>query len=173
MEAKYNRGDYVRYACNGVCRVDDIRREARPGTREETEFYILKPVASSGGTIFVPTENPVLLGKMQPLTTAEEIDGILTAVKEQPAPWLDDRKARTAAFQTVLKQSDLREMIEMVSCLYHRRQAIASRGRKLSSSDESVLRRAEGLVANELAFVLQIEEKLVGPYIREKLGISE
>lgn len=173
MAIQYGKGDYVRYATSGVCLIEDIRREARAGTREEKEFFILKPVANNGGTVFVPADNPVLLEKMQPISTVEEIEDILTSVQSAPVDWIDDRKVRAAEFQAILKQSNLRELLALATTLYRRRETIAARGKKLASSDETVLRRAENLIQNEMAFVLGIEEKQVGSYIRERLGIAE
>lgn len=173
MAAQYCKGSYVRYASSGICLIEDIRREAHAGTREEKEFLILKPVASKGGTVYVPADNPALLEKMQPISTAGEIESLLSSVRAAPMEWIDDRKNRASAFQAILKRSDLRELLEMVSSLCRRRQDLAALGKKLSASDEAVLRRAEGLIQNELAFVLGISEKQVGPYLRDKLGILE
>lgn len=173
MTTQYGKGDYVRYASSGVCLIEDIRQETRPGSREQKEFYILKPVANHGGTIFIPADSPVLFEKMQAVPSAEEVSQILLSVKEQETEWVDDRKVRSANFQAVLKQCELKELIEMVRCLYQRRKDIAARGKKLSSSDETLLRRAESILENELSFVLQIPEKQVGAYLREALEIVE
>ena len=173
MAVLYGKGDYVRYAASGICLIDDIRQEIQPGSRERKEFYILKPVANHGGTIFVPSDSPVLLEKMKAVPSAEEISQLLLSAKAQEAAWIDDRKTRTAAFQTVLKQCDMQSLLEMVSCLYRRRKAVAARGKKLSASDEASLRRAEGILENELSFVLKIPEKQVGAFLREQLGIDE
>lgn len=173
MTAPYTKGEYVRYASNGVCLIDDIRQEISPGSRDKKLFYILKPVSNHGGTIFVPADNPALLNRMRPLPTGDEINDILLSLKNQDTAWIDDRKARTAAFQAILKECDLRALLELVSSIYQRRQSLAARGKKLSASDESVLRRAEGLIENELSFVLKLEEKQVGAYIQEKLNLPD
>ena len=55
MAEPYRKGEYVRYACNGVCLVDDIRLDVPAGKGTPKEFYILKPVSNPASTIFVPT----------------------------------------------------------------------------------------------------------------------
>ena len=50
----------------------------------------------------------------------------------------------------------------------YKRQLLAT-GKKLGASDETLLQRAEGLIANQVSFVLQVEDSQVGTYIREKL----
>ena len=171
MAEAYRKGDYVSYSCSGVCRIDDIRQEAPAGKGEPKTFYILKPVADPGSTIFVPTSSPVLLAKMQRLPNKEEADAMILSTKEDEMVWIEDRKLRAAAFQTILKNCSLKELLGLVTCIYQKRADLAAKGKKLAASDESTLRRAENLIENELSFVLQLEGGQVGAYIREKLGI--
>ena len=42
MEQVYRKGEYVRYANNGVCLIEDIRSDSPKGKGKE--FYVLKPV---------------------------------------------------------------------------------------------------------------------------------
>lgn len=171
MAEQYRKGDYVSYSCSGVCLIDDIRQEAPVGKGEPKTFYILKPVADNGATIFVPTSSPVLLARMQRLPNKEEVDAMILATKEEEMAWIDDRKVRSAAFQTILKACDLKDLLGLVACIYRKRSQLTAQGKKLSSSDESTLRRAEGLIENEFSFVLQLKGDQVGAYIREKLAL--
>lgn len=52
MAEPYRKGEYVRYACNGVCLVDDIRLDVPAGKGTPKEFYILKPVSNPASTHF-------------------------------------------------------------------------------------------------------------------------
>ena len=167
----YRKGEYVRYAVNGVCLVEDIRKDAVSRGKEPREFYVLKPVADPGSTILVPTDSEPLLAKMARLPDREELDRMILSTKDATLEWIDDRKLRAASFQAMVKTADLRELICLVGCIYRKRLELTSAGKKLSSSDEGILRRAESLIENELAFVLQIEGDQVGSYIREKLEI--
>ena len=170
MAEAYRKGDYVSYSCSGVCLIDDIRQESA-GKGETKTFFILKPVADPGSTIFVPTSSPVLLAKMQRLPNKDEADGMILATKKDQMAWIDDRKVRAAAFQTIIKACDLKELLGLVACIYQKRVDLAAKGKKLAASDESTLRRAEALIENELSFVLQLKGDQVGAYIRKKLDI--
>lgn len=68
MAEPYRKGEYVRYACNGVCLVDDIRL-GRPRRQRHTQG-ILHPETCQqpASTIFVPTGSPALVEKMGPVT---------------------------------------------------------------------------------------------------------
>lgn len=171
MAEEYRKGDYVSYSCNGVCLVEDVRVDAPTGKGEPKTFYILKPVADQGSTIFVPTSSPTLLAKMQRLPSRGEVDALILSTKESDLPWIEDRKVRAASFQTIIKTCNLRELLALVSCIYQHRQALSAKGKKLTAADEAAMRRAEGLIENELSFVLQLSGDQVGTYIREKLAL--
>ncbi len=171
MAEEYRKGDYVSYSCNGVCLVEDIRVDAPTGKGEPKTFYILKPVADQGSTIFVPTSSPTLLAKMQRLPSRGEVDALILSTRESALPWIEDRKVRAASFQAIIKACNLRELLELVSCIYRHRVALSAKGKKLTAADEAAMRRAEGLIENELSFVLQLSGDQVGAYIREKLAL--
>ena len=168
----YQKGEYIRYGINGVCLVEDIREDAVSKREAPRRFYVLRPVADPGSTILVPTDSRPLLEKISRLPGRAELDGMIQSARSATVEWIDDRQARAAVFQALVKDCDLRELICLVGCIYRKRQELAAAGKKLSSSDENILRRAEGLIENELAFVLEIEKDQVGAYIREKLEID-
>ena len=102
-----------------------------------------------------------------------ELDELILSTRGRELEWIDDRKERAAQFQQAVKRCDLRELLCLVGCIYRRRLDLTAAGKKLPAADETVLRRAEGLIENELGFVLDLEGPQVGAYIREKLGIEE
>ena len=106
---------------------------------------------------------------MARLPNREELDQLILSVKDHPLPWIEDRKARLASFQTIVKACDLRELICLVVCISRRQRSLVPTGKTLGASDETLLQRAEGLIANQVSFVLQVEDSQVGTYIREKL----
>lgn len=169
MADTYQKGEYARYACNGVCLVDDVRLDSLARKEAPKEFYILKPVSNPASTIFVPTGSPALVSKMSRLPDREELDRMILSVKGLTFPWIEDRKARLARFQEIVKECDLRDLICLALCIYQRKRDLTAAGKKLGASDEGVLQRAEALIENQVGFVLQVSGDQVGPYIRSKL----
>lgn len=94
---------------------------------------------------------------------------MILSVKGLTFPWIEDRKARLARFQEIVKDCDLRDLICLALCIYQRKRDLTARGKKLGASDEGVLQRAEALIENQVGFVLQVSGDQVGPYIRQKL----
>ena len=128
MAETYQKGEYIRYACNGVCLVDDVRLDRLTKKEPPKEFYILKPVSNPASTLFVPTGNATLVAKMSRLPDREELDALILATREEPLDWIDDRKIRLASFQTIVKECDLGQLISLVSCIYHRREDLIAAG---------------------------------------------
>ena len=80
MAETYQKGEYIRYACNGVCLVDDVRLDRLTKKEPPKEFYILKPVSNPASTLFVPTGNATLVAKMSRLPDREELDALILAL---------------------------------------------------------------------------------------------
>ncbi len=169
MADSYRKGEYVRYACNGVCLVDDVRLDRLANKEAPKEFYILKPVSNPASTIFVPTGSPMLVSKMSRLPDREELDKLILSTKGIQFPWIEDRKVRLAQFQAIVKECDLRDLLCLALCIRQRKRSLSAEGKKLGASDEGVLQRAEALIENQVGFVLQVSGEQVGPYIRSKL----
>ena len=167
---RYEKGEYVRYGISGVCRIEDIRTDSLT-KKSSGEYYVLHPIAERGATIMVPTDSETLTAKMARLPSREELDALIVSAQETDVVWIEDRKERSAQFQQMVKRCDLSELLGLVGCLYHKRVELEGAGRKLTAADDAILRRAEGLIENELGFVLELEGPQVGEYIREKLGI--
>ena len=104
------------------------------------------------------------------LPTREEVDQLILTAKDGTLAWVDNRKDRTALFQTLVKTSDLQGLMGLARCIFQKKQELLSKGKKLSASDEGILRRAEGLIVNELAFVLCLPLDQVRGYIQAKLN---
>ena len=100
MAEPYRKGEYVRYSCNGVCLVDDIRMDTL-GKEAPKEFYILKPVSNPASTIFVPTASQALVDRMARLPNQEELDQLILSTRDKEIPWIEDRKVRLASFQAI------------------------------------------------------------------------
>ena len=88
MAEPYRKGEYVRYSCNGVCLVDDIRMDTL-GKEAPKEFYILKPVSNPASTIFVPTASQALVDRMARLPNQEELDQLILSTRDKEIPWTE------------------------------------------------------------------------------------
>ena len=161
----YQKGDHVRYGTNGVCVIADIETMTSMDRRSVKDYYVLRPVAESGTKIFVPLDNPALLGKMHAILTREEINEAIRQSAADPLPWVGDRNRRSEAFKEILKTAEPFPFLQLCSCIHGRRLQLSQEGKRLSGSDEAILKQAERLVENEFAFSLDIPRSEVAAYI--------
>ncbi|MBP1569808.1 MAG: CarD family transcriptional regulator, partial [Oscillospiraceae bacterium] len=62
-----------------------------------------------------------------------------------------------------------KDIATLIRSLYLHKKELAEKGKKLRSSDEQIMQRAEKLLYGEFAWVLGIEPKEVVPFIRERI----
>lgn len=164
----FHKGDTVIYGASGVCEIDEITIRSFCG--ENREYYVLRSVYCAGETVFVPTDNDVLTGKMYPALTRDEIDGLLTRLPADAPAWIESDDERKIRFAEILTSGDREALIGMIRSLYDHRERQEKRGRKLHLADERSFREGEKLLCEEFAHVLQIRPEQVADYIRKKLG---
>jgi len=170
---EYKKGDYVRYSSNGVCFIEDIRTIDINHSKNPKTFYVLKPISTNSSTIYVPLENEELVSKMWYILSKTDIDNLIDSVMQEKIDWIPDRKERINCFKQILKDSDPKELLKLVGCIYLKKQELRNEGKKLSSTDENHLAQAEALIENEFSFVLKLDDFSVGNYIRARLGILD
>lgn len=167
----YKKGDYIRYASNGVCLIEDMRDIDIKRSKKPKKFYVLKPVNASLSTIYVPLDNEELVSRMQRLPSKAEIDCLIDSVEQEKIDWISDRKMRNESFKQIVRNSDPKELLKLVGCIYLEKERLSELGKKLSSTDQNYLSQAESIIENEFSFVLGLADIDIGDYIRKKLGI--
>lgn len=160
--------DYVNYSTHGICKIEDLRFIKLDSCSSGHDYYVLKPITRDTSSLFVPADNPVLVNRMRPVLSPEEIDDLILSVKDQNLLWINDRKQRAAKFQEILRIRDERELLLLISCLYHK--SIGTE-KGLSNTDAQILKKAEDIIDQEFAFSLKTSTDSIGSYIRRKLGI--
>lgn len=159
-------GDVLSYRATGVCRVEDIREETLTG--EKKTYYILKPVLRNSSTIYVPMDNEILCGRMAALLSKTAAAEILGRSCASAASWVEDAKARQAAFSAVISGGDRAAIADVVRLLSRHKREVAELGRKFYASDERLLNTAMNAIAGELAYVLERDEKEVAAALCEE-----
>ncbi len=153
------------YGTNGVCRVDEVRREKIRG--QEQDYYILTPLFSRGSTIHIPVDSPFLKEKMRPLITPAQARELARRASEEPAEWIADDNQRGEEFRRIIEDCDRTELVRMLKSIYCRRTELTARGRRLHAADENVWRTAEKIVREEISTVLGMDPSQVMPFLFE------
>lgn len=164
----YQVGETVLYGTEGVCKIEQLS-EMKVG-KEKAVYYVMRPIYREGSTVFVPTDNAMLLAKIRPLLTEDEVDDMLRRVVRDETLWVDDAAERKTQFQHILVSGDRYAMLRMLRALYLRRKKLQSSGKRMRMSDEQLMRDAEKLLNDEFAVVLGIRRREVPEYVRSRMG---
>ena len=160
----YFVGDYVMYAGNGICRINDIRRERFSGL-EERLYYVMSSVYDSGAKFYLPVGMEDIKKRIRPLLSEGEIWAIIDETEDIGSRWIENDDSRMAAFEQILKGGEIAEILWLVKILNLHKIEMRESGRKFRSCDEKVLTHAERVITEEFAFVLGLRRESVIPRI--------
>lgn len=165
----YKIGDNVIYGASGVMSVVDIREESIGD--DVRSYYVLRPLSvRSDSFTFVPVDNEQLVSMMRPLLTKEEI--IEQIKKAQTLPeceWNNDNRRRADAFKRILESGDRAAILAMMRTIYNAGKRREMEGKKNFLADETVLKKAEKIIASEISVVVGINEEDAFSFIEENL----
>ena len=157
--------DYVVYGSMGVCRITDVQKPSPINNKKK--FYVLKPVYSDNMIIKTPANNPKV--KMRRVVSKDDALSLIAMTSDQETVWLDDNRARGEYFRTALKTGKPEEWIKLIKTIYLEKTEKAAVGKKISKTDENVLKTAEKQLNEEFAIALDMSPDEVLPYILERI----
>lgn len=170
-----NIGDKVIYKANGVCTIEEISRQIIPGTgsREGSMCYVLRPIHDAAIKIYVPLDHAGLVGLIRPIMTPDEVLALLERVPTSAMHWVEDLRTRSSIFRDILAKGDRDLLAGMIKLICEKRIEFRSSGKKLYAADEMMLKKAEKLLFEEAAYVLEMSEDDIALMFRAKLAPIE
>ena len=160
----FNIGAIFVDGASGICRVQDICvRDCGTGKRE---YYVLQPVYDERSTVYIPTDSEKLSSHMRSLLSEKEVYEIINAMPAKGFDWIQNDKERGERFRSLLEGGSRSDIVNLISTLHRRKTELAERGKKLRSSDEIIMQRAERLLYGEFAWVLGIKPGEVVDFIK-------
>lgn len=171
MMTNFEKSDYIVYDNAGVCLIEDITARKFDYWDSERLCYVLRPISNSSSMVFVPVDNEKLTKKMRRIMSKEEIDTILDNVRTRCIIWENDRRRRMEHFKEILSTKNQQDMLLLTSCIYAKKKELSAIGKKLSSSDEMILKEAERFVNEEFSFSLKLSAGQAAEYIQAKLNL--
>ncbi len=143
------KGHVFVYGSSGVCRIDDIRLCDYGGGKKE--YYILQPVFDLRSNLSVPADSPAFAGHARELLSKEEVFEIIDILPECKSEWIINDKVRIETFRNILEGGNRRDIAALICTLHIHKRELAGRGKKLRSTDETIMQRAEKLLFGEFA----------------------
>lgn len=167
----YQVGETVLYGVNGVCSISHIEEKKIDGNIKK--YYVLKPVYNKSSTLFVPTDNQLLLGKMKKILSVQEIYDLIAAISNEELMWIDNEQERIRCYQDILKSGNRLEIMRVIKTLYEHQEKLKTTNKKFHVADEKILKSAECILHEEFAYVLDIKKEQVIPFILNYITVDE
>lgn len=161
-------GEYIMCGGHGVCRVVDITGNPVDRLDKKRKYYILEPAFEKGSTIYTPVDNKkVLMRRIMDEKDAKELIGHIPEIE---TVWIKEEKSREQMYKEAIRTYDCQSLVQIIKTLYQRKMDRVSQGKKILSSDEHYLRKAEELLYSEMSIALSIPKENVEEYIAEEIN---
>ncbi|RGZ96510.1 CarD family transcriptional regulator [Ruminococcus bromii] len=158
----YSIGEIVLYGSNGVCEITEIT--TKKIGKDSIEYYVLKPVCSDSSTLFVPTQNEMLVSRMRVVLSSDEIKDILSQ-KTDNEIWIDNKAERCEKIKEIISGGDCMKLVELIRRMHFHSKLQLKKCRRLHITDERFLKEAEKMVCDEVSVVLHIDRNDVLPLV--------
>lgn len=160
--------DTIVYGTHGVCRIENIEIKEFSGASKQ--YYVLKPVNDSSATLYVPTYNEKLVGKMRKLLTEQEVYCLIETMPQKETIWYQNENERREEYKRVIERGDHSELIGIIKAIYLQKQKREAEGKHLYISDERFFKDAENILYNEFQYVLSISKEELLSIIFSKIN---
>lgn len=156
---------------HGVCRVVTITDNPIDRSDKERKYYVLEPVFEKGSTVYTPVDNDKVV--MRRIMNKREAEELVDQITEIETVWIQEEKSREQMYKDAIRTYDCQSLVQIIKTLYLRRQSRLKEGKKVLSSDEQYLHRAEELLYSEMSLALSIPKEEVGTYIKKAVRRKE
>ena len=163
----YNPGDVVIYGAEGVCKVVDIT-EKKFGN-DMIKYYVLEKVGKKESLTYVPANNERSLSKMRHVLSQEELLHLFRD-DTQKLDWIVKDRDRQKAFKDIILFGNTRDLISVIKTIYIHQQELAAVGKKLHLCDERIIKDAEKIIREEIAYIFEIEKEEVHNFIVQNIN---
>lgn len=161
--------DVIIYGSQGVCEIAAIEKKSISG--EKRSYFVLRPIGDRVTTIYVPTDNALVLKKMRRLLTVNEINELIDSMPDGKIIWIDNVNERKEYYKKLLAGGDPAALIQMIKAIYTQKKEREASGKRLHVMDENFFRDAEQTLYNEFQYVLNLSCKdALMKYIFERIG---
>ena len=124
---------------------------------------MLEPVFEKASTIYTPVDNEKIV--MRRIMNREEAEKLIAQIEEIDTMWIQEEKRREQTYKEAIRTYDSRSLVQIIKTLYKRKRSRINEGKKVLSSDEQYLHKAEELLYSEMSLALSIPKDEVESYI--------
>ena len=163
----FEAGELIMCWGHGVCRVTAITGNPIDKLDKKRKYYILEPVFEKGSTIYTPVDNDKIV--MRKILDEKAAKLLIGRIPDIETVWIKEEKTREQMYKEAIRTYDCQSLVRIIKTLYLRRQDRVEQGKKVLSSDEHYLKKAEELLYSEMSIALSIPKERVEGYIYKQI----
>ena len=148
-------GEVVVYGAQGICKIDCI--QTKQIGKQSADYYVLKPLFNENTSVFVPIDNKILTAKVQSVLSLEQAKILIESVPQISILKFENENQKREQYKNIIAGGNREALIALIKTIFAERDVRRNTGKKLNINDEQMLRKAEALICNELAFVYGVE----------------
>lgn len=161
-------GEFIMCGGHGVCRVASITGNPIDKLDKKRKYYILEPVFEKGSTIYTPVDNEKVV--MRRILDEKKAKKLIKQIPDIKTVWIREEKTREQMYKEAIRTYDCESLVQIIKTLYMRKQDRVLQGKKVLSSDEHYLKKAEELLYSEMSIALSIPREHVEEYINKEIN---
>lgn len=168
----YQKGEYVIYGNNGICRIAEIGVPVgTPLGRSGKEYYTLVPVFGSG-SIYAPLDTKVF---MRPILTKEQAEELIVRIPQIQGEDTEgkDVRALSESYKDCLDTHQCEDLIRLIKTVYLKEKTMVENGKKLAKTEQEFGKLARELLHREFSMALEIPYEEVSDYIAKKVEAAQ
>ncbi len=167
----FEKNELIMCGGHGVCRVVNVTGNPVDRRDKVRKYYVLEPVFEKGSTVYTPVDNDKVV--MRRIMNKKEAQDLVDRITQIDTVWIQEEKSREQMYKDAIRTYDCRSLVQIIKTLYLRKQDRLKEGKKVLSSDEQYLHKAEELLYSEMSLALSIPKEDVEAYIREAVHRRE
>lgn len=167
----YQKGEYIICGSNGICLVQDITTLSIPGVNHDRKYYLLKPVFSSGSTVYIPVDSTDTT--LRPALSRTEAEALIASIPDIPLIPITDEKTIERTYKEYMHENRCESLIRLIKTIYLRKEKRLQKGAKVTAVDSKYFKLAEDFLYNELSVALDIPRNEVCEHIKSCIDAAE
>ena len=160
-------GDQVVHYKEGVCEVTNIGRLDIRCSDSKKEYYTLKPLYNTGGTLYMPVNGEEK--QLRKVISQHEAKELIDDMPNIDVLDVSDEKRREVMYKEALFKNQCRSWVALMKTSYIRKMERIAVGKKVINVDDRYLNSAEKFLYGELAVALDMPKDKVREYIVDKM----
>ena len=162
-------GDTVFVQNKGICKVENIAKNAFVGCDKNKEYYVLKPVGSPNNmVVYFPTDTKVNIRK---LTSKAKADTILKNINNLADVEVSADDDRLAVYTKISQSGELEDWAKLLKTLLIRKSKTTKK--QFNFQEQKLITLMINCVASELSYVLSKDKEEIRNTIFSSLGVAE